>query len=58
VLGLARQRGVCQEPERAQPVVCAVTKDGQRFLISAILPKSSGEAALTVVLNWTASIHR
>jgi Tol biopolymer transport system component/DNA-binding winged helix-turn-helix (wHTH) protein len=38
--------------------VYAVTKDGQRFLVNATLPKSSGEAAVTVVLNWTAAIHR
>jgi Tol biopolymer transport system component len=42
--------------------VYAVTKNGQRFLVNAILPQFSGEAAgeaaLTVVLNWTAAIHR
>jgi hypothetical protein len=38
--------------------VYAVTKDGQHFLVNAILPKSSGESALTAILNWTAAIHR
>ena len=38
--------------------VYAVTKDGQRFLVNAILPKSSGESSLTAILNWTAAIHR
>ena len=38
--------------------VYAVTRDGQRFLVNAIPPKSGGEAALTVVFNWPATIHR
>jgi Tol biopolymer transport system component len=38
--------------------VYAVTKDGQRFLVNAMPQKSSGTAPLTVVLNWTAAIHR
>ena len=38
--------------------VYAVTKDGQRFLVNATPQKSSGAAPLTVVLNWTAAIHR
>ena len=32
--------------------VYAVTKDGQRFLVNASPAQSSGEAPLTVVLNW------
>ena len=38
--------------------VYAVTKDGQRFLVNTGLQQSSGAALLTVVLNWTAAIHR
>jgi hypothetical protein len=38
--------------------VYAVTKDGQRFLVTTTPRKSSGVAPLTVVLNWTAAIHR
>jgi hypothetical protein len=38
--------------------VYAVTKDGQRFLVMTTPRKSSGAAPLTVVLNWTAAIHR
>jgi eukaryotic-like serine/threonine-protein kinase len=38
--------------------VYAVTKDGQRFLVAAMPPKSTGASALTVVLNWTAAITR
>ena len=38
--------------------VYAVTKDGQRFLVTATPQKSSGAAPLTVVLNWAAAIHR
>ena len=38
--------------------VYAVTKDGQRFLVTATPQKSSGAAPLTVVLNWPAAIHR
>ena len=38
--------------------VYAVTKDGQRFLVAAMPPKSTGAAPLTVVLNWTAAITR
>ena len=42
----------------ARNQVYAVTKDGQRFLVTATPPKSSGAAPLTVVLNWAAAIHR
>ena len=38
--------------------VYAVTKDGQRFLVAAMPPKSTGAAPLTVVLNRTAAITR
>jgi Tol biopolymer transport system component/DNA-binding winged helix-turn-helix (wHTH) protein len=38
--------------------VYAVTKDGQRFLVTATPQQSRGAARLTVVLNWTAAIHR
>jgi Tol biopolymer transport system component len=38
--------------------VYAVTKDGQRFLVNAMPQQSRGAAPLTVVLNWTAAIHR
>ena len=38
--------------------VYAVTKDGQRFLVTATPQPSRGAARLTVVLNWTAAIHR
>jgi Tol biopolymer transport system component/DNA-binding winged helix-turn-helix (wHTH) protein len=38
--------------------VYAVTKDGQRFLVNATPPKSTGAAPLTVVLNWTATIRK
>jgi len=36
----------------------AVTKDGQRFLIIVGSPTASRVAPLTVVLNWTAAIHK
>ena len=42
----------------ARNQVYAVTKDGQRFLVTAAPQKSSGTAPLTVVLNWRAAIHR
>ena len=35
-----------------------VTKDRHRFLVTTTLQKSSSAAPLTVVLNWTAAIHR
>jgi len=35
--------------------VYAATKDGQRFLVAAMPPKSTGAAPLTVVLNRTAA---
>jgi hypothetical protein len=38
--------------------VYAVTKDGQRFLVNTTSQLSSGVEPLTVVLNWTAVIHR
>ena len=38
--------------------VYAVTRDGQRFLVNATPQPSSGAAPLTVVLNWTAAIHK
>jgi Tol biopolymer transport system component/DNA-binding winged helix-turn-helix (wHTH) protein len=38
--------------------VYAATKDGQRFLVAATSPKSTGAAPLTVVLNWTAAVTR
>jgi hypothetical protein len=38
--------------------VYAVTKDGQRFLVNVTPQKSSSAAPLTVVLNWTQTIHR
>jgi len=38
--------------------VYAVTQDGQRFLVMATPPKSDGATPLTVVLNWTAAIHK
>ena len=38
--------------------VYAVTKNGQRFLVTATPQKSSRAAQLTVVLNWTEAIHR
>jgi hypothetical protein len=38
--------------------VYAVTKDGQRFLVTATPQQSTGAARLTVVLNWVAAIHR
>jgi eukaryotic-like serine/threonine-protein kinase len=38
--------------------VYAVTKDGQRFLVNTTSQRSSSMAPLTVVLNWTAAIHR
>ena len=36
----------------------AVTKDGQRFLIIVGSPRASNVAPLTVVLTWTAAIHK
>jgi eukaryotic-like serine/threonine-protein kinase len=42
----------------ARNQVYAVTKDGQRFLVTATPQKSSGAAPLTVVLNWTATLNR
>ncbi|MEO7792019.1 MAG: winged helix-turn-helix domain-containing protein [Vicinamibacterales bacterium] len=42
----------------ARNQVYDVTKDGQRFLVTATPQKSSGTAPLTVVLNWAAAIHR
>ena len=38
--------------------VYAVTQDGQRFLVNTTSQLSSGVEPLTVVLNWTAAIHR
>ena len=38
--------------------VYAVTKDGQRFLVTTTRQKSSGAAPLTVVLNWTAALNK
>ena len=38
--------------------VYAVTKDGQRFLVAAMPPESTGAAPLAVVLNRTAAITR
>ncbi|NOT27648.1 MAG: hypothetical protein HOP16_16295 [Acidobacteria bacterium] len=38
--------------------VYAVTTDGQRFLVTTTPQTSSGAAPLTVVLNWTATIHK
>jgi hypothetical protein len=35
-----------------------VTKDGQRFLVSAKPQQSSSAAPLTVVINWTAAIQK
>jgi hypothetical protein len=35
----------------------AVTKDGKRFLTTA-RPERPSEAALTVVVNWTATIQK
>jgi eukaryotic-like serine/threonine-protein kinase len=42
----------------ARNQVYAVTKDGQRFLVTATPQKSSGAAPLTVVLNWTAALNK
>jgi hypothetical protein len=42
----------------ARNQVYAVTKDGQRFLVTATPQKPSGAAPLTVVLNWATAIHR
>ncbi len=42
----------------ARNQVYAVTRDGQRFLVTATPQKSSSAAPLTVVLNWTEAIHR
>ena len=42
----------------ARNQVYAVTKDGQRFLVTVTPQKSSGAAPLTVVLNWTEAIHK
>ena len=36
----------------------AVTKDGKRFLVNARRREQSSEAALTVVVNWTATIQK
>jgi Tol biopolymer transport system component/DNA-binding winged helix-turn-helix (wHTH) protein len=36
----------------------AVTKDGQRFLVNARSGEASNAAPLTVVLNWTAALHK
>jgi hypothetical protein len=41
----------------ARNQVYAVTKDG-RLLVTVTQKKSSGAAPLTVVLNWTAAIHK
>jgi hypothetical protein len=38
--------------------VYAVTKDGQRFLVNTTSQASSSVVPLTVVLNWTAAIHK
>jgi len=38
--------------------IYAVTKDRQRFLVNATSRQSNGGAPLTVVLNWTAVLHR
>jgi hypothetical protein len=38
--------------------VYAVTKNGQRFLVNTTSQESSSVVPLTVVLNWTAAIHR
>ena len=38
--------------------VYAVTKDGQRFLVNTTSQESSSVVPLTVVLNWTAAIHK
>jgi Tol biopolymer transport system component len=38
--------------------VYAVTKDGQRFLVIATQRSPEAPRGLTVVLNWTATIHR
>ena len=38
--------------------IYAVTKDRQRFLVNATSQQSNGGAPLTVVLNWTAVLHR
>ena len=38
--------------------VYAVTRDGRRFLVNMTSQLSSGVEPLTVVLNWTAAIHR
>ena len=38
--------------------VYAVTKNGQRFLVNTTSQKSSSVGPLTVVLNWTAAIHK
>ena len=42
----------------ARNQVYAVTKDGQRFLVTTTPQKSSGPAPLTVVLNWTAALNK
>ena len=42
----------------ARNQVYAVTKDGQRFLVTATPQKSSGAAPLTVVLNWAAALNK
>lgn len=38
--------------------VYAVTKNGRRFLVNTTSQKSSSLVPLTVVLNWTAAIHK
>lgn len=42
----------------ARNQVYAVTKDGQRFLVTTTTQKASGAAPLTVVLNWTAAFNK
>lgn len=42
----------------ARNQVYAVTKDGQRLLVTTTTQKASGGAPLTVVLNWTAALNK
>jgi hypothetical protein len=42
----------------ARNQVYAVTKDGQRFIVTTTPQKSSGAAPLIVVLNWTAALNK
>ena len=42
----------------ARNQVYAVTRDGQRFLVTVTPQKSTTAAPLTVILNWTEAIHR